>query len=323
MFQVTTLIDQNGKRSSIPVKKEVKDKKEVDTDEIDYQQDFFKAKVGLTVSGQLAVENYACALTNVYTFGPTFRAEHSHTTRHLAEFWMIEPEICFAQLPELFELIEQYIKYCIEYCFKNIEDDMRYFEEIYVANIKDNANKKQDTFSSLTQYLKQITSTAFSKLSYTEAIELLVKEEQSGKYKFKTTPVWGIDLDSEHERYITEKIIQGPTFVYNYPKEIKAFYMKLNDDKKTVMGTDCLLPFIGEIVGGSVREERLDILMQQLKACNLKEEDYQFYLDLRRYGTVPHAGFGLGFERLVMLVTGIENIRDAIPFPRVPGKCDC
>lgn len=200
---------------------------------------------------------------------------------------------------------------------------MKYFEDIYLANNKESDNKKQETFSSLTQYLKQIINTPFTKISYTEAIELLIKEELSGKYKFKTTPVWGIDLDSEHERYITERIIQGPTFVYNYPKEIKAFYMKLNDDKKTVMGTDCLLPFIGEIVGGSVREERLDILLQQLKACNLKEEDYQFYLDLRRYGTVPHAGFGLGFERLVMLVTGIENIRDAIPFPRIPGKCEC
>lgn len=182
---------------------------------------------------------------------------------------------------------------------------------------------KQDTFSSLLAYLRQIVETPFQKISYTEAVEILIREEKEEKIKFKTTPFWGIDLESEHERYISEKIVKGPVFIYNYPKEIKAFYMKLNDDQKTVMGTDCLLPFIGEIVGGSVREERIEVLRKQLQACNLKEEDYKFYMDLRRYGTVPHAGFGLGFERLVMLVTGIENIRDAIPFPRVPGKCDC
>ena len=321
MFQVTNLIDNSGKKSSIPTQIKLVDGKEQSTDDIDYQSDFFKKKASLTVSGQLAVENYACALTNVYTFGPTFRAENSHTSRHLAEFWMIEPEICFAQLPELFVLIESYMKYCIDYCFKNIADDMAYFEDLYK---KSNQNKSQDgSFGSLLEYLKGILSSSFRKISYTEAIEILLKEEAESRHKFKTTPYWGVDLDSEHERYICEKIVKGPVFIYNYPKEIKSFYMKLNDDKKTVQGTDCLLPFIGEIVGGSVREERLDVLQEQLKSCGLNEEDYKFYLDLRRYGTVPHAGFGLGFERMVMLVSGIENIRDAIPFPRVPGKCDC
>ncbi len=321
MFQVTTVIDGDNKKSQIPVQNELVNGKEQPTDQIDYSNDFFKKRAGLTVSGQLAVENYACALTNVYTFGPTFRAENSHTTRHLAEFWMIEPEICFAQLPELFVLIENYMKYCIDYCLKNIADDMVYFEELYQNNIK--SKTTETSFKSLIDYLKGIVNSEFRKISYTEAIEILLKEEADGKYKFKTTPYWGIDLDSEHERYICEKIVKGPVFIYNYPKEIKAFYMKLNDDKKTVQGTDCLLPFIGEIVGGSVREERLDVLQEQIKNCGLKEEDYKFYLDLRRFGTVPHGGFGLGFERMVMLVSGIENIRDAIPFPRVPGKCDC
>ncbi len=321
MFQVTTVIDGDNKKSKVPVQNELVNGKEQPTDQIDYSNDFFKKRAGLTVSGQLAVENYACALTNVYTFGPTFRAENSHTTRHLAEFWMIEPEICFAQLPELFVLIENYMKYCIDYCLKNIADDMVYFEELYQNNIK--SKTTEPSFKSLIEYLKGIVNSEFRKISYTEAIEILLKEEADGKYKFKTTPYWGIDLDSEHERYICEKIVKGPVFIFNYPKEIKAFYMKLNDDKKTVQGTDCLLPFIGEIVGGSVREERLDVLQEQIKNCGLKEEDYKVYLDLRRFGTVPHGGFGLGFERMVMLVSGIENIRDAIPFPRVPGKCDC
>jgi len=281
-------------------------------------KDFFDKKASLTVSGQLAVENYACALTNVYTFGPTFRAENSHTSRHLAEFWMIEPEICFAGMEELFQLIEGYIKFCIDYCFENVPDDLEYFNKMFKEN-----KKEAEGFDDLLEYLKKLSKSQFHRMSYTEAIEYLTDVTKSKKAKFKTKVEWGIDLGSEHERYICEQHFKAPVFLYNYPQKIKAFYMRVNDDNKTVACTDLLLPFIGEVAGGSVREERLDVLEQSIRNFGLLPEDYQYYCDLRKYGTVPHGGFGVGFERLVMLVTGIENIRDAIPFPRYPGHCDC
>ncbi len=318
MFQVTTLIGEEDKISEIP-EEEVEKKK---TGKIDYSKDFFLKKASLTVSGQLAVENYACALTNVYTFGPTFRAENSHTSRHLSEFWMIEPEMCFAGLEELFALIEGYIKFCIDYCFKNINDDITFFNGCYKRNKKKNKNKVEG-FDDLIEYLQRILKSKWKRMSYTDAIEYLEQQVKDKKVKFKEKPFWGMDFGSEHERYICEQYLKAPVFLYNYPKKIKAFYMKVNEDNKTVQGTDLLLPFIGEVVGGSVREERLDVLQKSIKENDLLEEDYKFYLDLRKYGTVPHGGFGLGFERLVMLLTGIENIRDAIPFPRYPGKCEC
>jgi asparaginyl-tRNA synthetase len=322
MFQVTTLIKEDNLVRKIHQKK---DDQKKPTGEIDYKRDFFKKRASLTVSGQLAVENYAHGLTNVYTFGPTFRAEKSHTTRHLSEFWMIEPEMCFITINELFGYIEGYVKFCIDYCLKNIGDDLDYFNMSYKRNMKKNKgkNKNIEGFEDLVLYLKRILESDFKRMSYTEAIEFLQKEVAEKKVKFKEKVFWGMDLASEHERYICEKGIKGPVFLYNYPKEIKAFYMKVNEDKKTVQGTDLLLPFIGEVVGGSIREEDINVLKQSIKDFDLVEEDYAFYLDLRKFGTVPHGGFGLGFERLVMLISGIENIRDAIPFPRYPGSCEC
>lgn len=312
MFQVTTVVPEDGDVSKMALDEKTK--------KITYAKDFFGKKASLTVSGQLAVENYACALTNVYTFGPTFRAENSNTTRHLAEFWMIEPEICFAGLEELLVLIEGYIKFCIDYAFENVRDDLEYFNTVFKRNNKD---KPDQNFADLIVYLQQVRSAPFHRMTYTDAIDYLLKVEEKKEHKFDITPYWGLDLSSEHERYICEKLFKGPTFLYNYPRQIKAFYMKLNDDKKTVQNTDLLLPFIGEVVGGSVREENLDILMEKYADFKLKPEDYKEYTDLRRFGSVPHAGFGVGFERLLMLVTGIQNIRDAIPFPRYPGHCDC
>ena len=313
MFQVTTMLPHDGDVAKIPTDKDKK--------KLQFENDFFKKQASLTVSGQLAVENFACALTNVYTFGPTFRAENSHTTRHLAEFWMIEPEICFAGLDELFALVEGYFKFVIDYALANVADDLEYFNTIFKKNQKD--KKEAADFADLVEYLKKIRSSDFAKISYDEALDYLLKVEANKEFKFKETPHWGIDLGSEHERYICEKLVKGPVFLYNYPKDIKAFYMKANADGKTVQNMDLLLPFIGEVVGGSVREENLDILQQKYKDFNLNPDDYSYYTDLRRFGSVPHAGFGVGFERLIMLVTGAENIRDVIPYPRYPGHCDC
>jgi asparaginyl-tRNA synthetase len=312
MFQVTTAIPESNEVSKIAVDSKL--------GKVDYSKDFFSKKASLTVSGQLAVENYACALTNVYTFGPTFRAENSNTTRHLSEFWMIEPEICFAGLEELLTLIEGYIKFCIDYAFLNIKDDLEYFNGVFKRNNKD---KAETDFADLLVYLQKVRNSSFSRMNYTDAVAYLVKVEERKEHKFEVTPFWGLDLNSEHERYICEKLFKGPVFLYNYPRNIKAFYMKLNDDKTTVQNTDLLLPFIGEVVGGSVREEKLDVLIEKYKDFNINADDYKEYTDLRRFGTVPHAGFGVGFERLLMLITGIQNIRDAIPFPRYPGHCDC
>lgn len=290
MFSVTTLLDKNI--SDIP---------RTESGLIDYSKDFFSSPAYLTVSGQLNGENYACALGSIYTFGPTFRAENSHTTKHLAEFWMIEPEMAFVDLPGNMKIAEEYLKFCIQHTLYKCKDDLEFLQSQYEDG--------------LLERLKNVLDTPFTRVSYTQAVQDLLDSGQT----FKETPYWGIDLTTEHERYLTEKIYGQPIIVYNYPKEIKSFYMKLNEDKRTVAAMDILVPKIGEIIGGSQREENLEILEELIKSHGLNPIDYQWYLDLRRYGTVVHSGFGLGFERLVMFTTGIENIRDSIPYPRYPG----
>jgi asparaginyl-tRNA synthetase len=275
-----------------------------DKGEVELQQDFFGKRAGLTVSGQLNAETMAMAFKKVYTFGPTFRAEDSNTTRHAAEFWMLEPEIAFADLADDMQLAEEMIKFLIQYILRECPEEMEFF------------NKFIDI--SLLEKLESLQKAEFKRMTYTEAVEIL---EKSGN-KFDYPVKWGIDLQTEHERYLTEKIVQGPVFVTDYPKDIKAFYMRLNDDGKTVAAVDLLVPGVGEIIGGSQREERLDVLKQKMAACNLKEKDYWWYLDTRRFGGVPHAGFGLGFERMLMYLTGMANIRDVIPFPRTPKSID-
>lgn len=270
-----------------------------DKGEIDFSKDFFGKKTGLTVSGQLQAEALISGLNQVYTFGPTFRAEKSTTPRHACEFWMLEPEMAFADLKDDMDLAEKMIKYLIKYVLQELPEEMEFF------------NKFIDT--TLLERLDKILKSEFKRITYTEAIEML---EKSGK-KFEYSVKWGIDLQTEHERYISEEVVNGPVFVTDYPKSIKAFYMRLNDDQKTVAAMDLLVPGVGEIIGGSQREERLDILRQRIKDQGLNEEDYWWYLDLRKYGSVKHAGFGLGFERLIMYFSGMTNIRDVIPFPRV------
>jgi asparaginyl-tRNA synthetase len=301
-FAVSTLLGDHCKASDLPVDKDGR---------IDFTKDFFGKRTCMTVSGQLNVETHACALSDVYTFGPTFRAENSNTSRHLAEFWMIEPEICFADLADDMALAEDYVRYCAAYALENCAEDLAYFENEYPAGEK-----------GLTERLRNVVSSEFAQITYTEAVDLLQAHSKAGKVKFERYPEWGADLGSEHERYICEKVNMKPTIVINYPKGIKAFYMKLNDDNATVAAMDILVPKIGELIGGSQREDRLEILEQRCRESGLKPEDMWWYIDLRRYGTVPHAGFGLGFERLIMFVTGLENIRDVIPFPRVPGHAE-
>ena len=274
--------------------------------DIDYSKDFFYRPTFLTVSGQLQAEIYACALTSVYTFGPTFRAENSHTSRHLAEFWMIEPEIAFANLQDDMDCAEDYVKFCCKHLLETCLEDMEFISK---QVDKDAMNR-----------VKNVLAEPFARCSYTESIEILEKAIKEGKKKFENEVFWGCDLASEHERYIAEEVFRKPTIVYNYPKEIKAFYMRLNEDKKTVAAMDILVPRVGELVGGSVREERLEVLQDIIKANGLELDDYKWYLELRKFGTVPHAGFGLGFERLILFCTGIENIREVIPFPRWPGN---
>jgi len=269
---------------------------------IDYTKDFFGQPTYLTCSGQLNVESYCMALSKVYTFGPTFRAENSNTTRHLAEFWMIEPEIAFADLEDSIQLAEQLLKYVCTDILQRYPDDMEFF------------NKWVD--KSCIDRVQQMTTTSFEQLDYTDAIEQLI----NSKKKFDTPVSWGIDLQTEHERYITEQIYKKPVVIKNYPKDIKAFYMRMNDDNKTVAAMDVLLPGVGELIGGSQREERLAALEKRLTECNLPQSDYQWYLDLRRYGSAPHAGFGLGFERLIRYITGVTNLRDLTPFARTPGN---
>ncbi len=271
---------------------------------VDYSQDFFGKNTNLTVSGQLNGETYAMAFRNIYTFGPTFRAENSNTTRHAAEFWMIEPEIAFADLKDDMMLAESMIKYIIRYVLENAPEEMAFFN-----NFIDKG---------LIERLEGVMNSEFGHVTYTEAIEILEKNNDNFDYKVS----WGCDLQTEHERYLTEEIFKRPVFVTDYPKEIKAFYMKLNDDGKTVAAMDCLVPGIGEIIGGSQREDDYEKLSARMKELGLKEEDYDFYLDLRKYGSARHAGFGLGFERCVMYLTGMGNIRDVIPFPRTVNNCD-
>lgn len=354
MFQVTTVLPKPKDKSSlIPITKE---------GSVDYDKDFFKKPSFLTVSGQLAVENFACALSDVYTFGPTFRAENSHTTRHLAEFWMIEPEMCFADIYDDMECGENYLKYCLKWVLENNMDDLEFFDKFVEKG--------------LIERLKQVTESSFTKITYTECIEILKeavtkdkklfveekkkdkeakkkdkkekegkevkesKDDKEGEGKKEKEPqpekepekkeevvdkrniFWGMDMASEHEKYITEVVYKKPCIVYNYPKEIKSFYMRVNEDNKTVAAMDILVPKIGEIIGGSQREERHDVLVEKIKEKGLDKEGYWWYLELRKYGSVPHCGFGLGFERLVMMVTGIDNIRDVIPYPRYPEHAE-
>ena len=290
MFQVTTLDLKH-----VPMTEDGK---------VDYTQDFFGKSTNLTVSGQLNAETFAQAFRNVYTFGPTFRAENSNTARHAAEFWMIEPEIAFADLKDDMVLAESMLKYVIRYVMENAPEEMAFFNN-FVDKV-------------LIDRLNSVVSSDFGHVTYTEAIEILEKNNDNFDYKVS----WGCDLQTEHERYLTEQIFKKPVFVTDYPKEIKAFYMKMNEDGKTVAAMDCLVPGIGEIIGGSQREDDYDKLLARMKELGMKEEDYKFYLDLRKYGSTRHAGFGLGFERCVMYLTGVANIRDAIPFPRTVGNCD-
>ncbi len=290
MFKVTTLDLNNPPKTK--------------AGEIDYSKDFFGKSAGLTVSGQLNAECFALAFKNVYTFGPTFRAEKSYTNRHASEFWMIEPEIAFADLKDDMNLARDMVKYVIKDVLEKCPEEMAFFN-----NFMDKG---------LIERLQGIVNSEFATVTYTEAIKLL--EEHKDEFQF---PVyWGADLQTEHERYLTEKIFNKPVFVTDYPKEIKAFYMRLNDDGKTVAAVDLLVPGVGEIIGGSQREERLDLLVERIKELGLREEDYWWYLDLRRYGGVKHAGYGLGFERLIMYLTGMQNIRDVIPFARTTGNAD-
>ncbi|KAK9937730.1 hypothetical protein M0R45_014502 [Rubus argutus] len=275
--------------------------------QIDYTRDFFARQAFLTVSGQLQVESYACALSSVYTFGPTFRAENSHTSRHLAEFWMVEPELAFAELKDDMNCAEAYVKYLCQWLLDNCLDDMEFICRQFDKTCIDR--------------LRMVASTPFVRITYTEAVELLIDAVKNGK-KFDNHVEWGIDLASEHERFLTEVKFQKPVIVYNYPKGIKAFYMRLNDDSKTVAAMDVLVPKVGELIGGSQREERYDVIHSRIAEMGLPIEPYEWYLDLRRFGTVKHAGFGLGFERMLLFATGIDNIRDVIPFPRYPGRAD-
>ena len=290
MFQVTTMDLAN-----VPKK---------DDGTVDFSQDFFGKPTNLTVSGQLNAETYAMAFRNVYTFGPTFRAENSNTTRHAAEFWMIEPEMAFADLNDNMAVAEGMLKYVIRYVLENAPAEMNFFNQFVDKGLLDRLN--------------HVLNSEFGHVTYTEAIKLL--EEHNDKFDYKV--FWGCDLQTEHERYLTEEIFKKPVFVTDYPKEIKAFYMKLNEDGKTVAAMDCLVPGIGEIIGGSQREDSYDKLLGRMKELGLREEDYGFYLDLRKYGSVRHSGFGLGFERCVMYLTGMGNIRDVVPFPRTVNNCD-
>ncbi len=290
MFRVTTLDMAN-----VPKTKE---------GQVDYSEDFFNKETSLTVSGQLNGETYAMAFRNIYTFGPTFRAENSNTTRHAAEFWMIEPEIAFADLKDDMMLAESMLKYVIKYVMEHAKEELEFFNQFVDKGLMERLNT--------------VANSDFGRITYTEAIEIL--EKHNDEFDFKVS--WGCDLQTEHERYLTEQIFKKPVFVTDYPKDIKAFYMKLNEDNKTVAAMDCLVPGIGEIIGGSQREDDYDKLIARMDEMGLEKEEYDFYLDLRKYGSARHAGFGLGFERCIMYLTGMSNIRDVIPFPRTVGNCE-
>ncbi len=290
MFQVTTLDLKN-----IPKNKE---------NQIDFKEDFFGKATNLTVSGQLDGETFAQAFRNIYTFGPSFRAENSNTSRHAAEFWMIEPEIAFADLNDDMDLAENMLKYVIQYVMEHAPEEMEFFQSFIDKG--------------LVERLENVLKSDFARITYTEAIGILEKKNSTFEYQVS----WGCDLQTEHERYLTEQVYKRPVFVTDYPKEIKAFYMKLNEDGKTVAAMDCLVPGIGEIIGGSQREDDYELLIKRIEECKLNPSDYEFYLDLRRFGSTRHAGFGLGFERCVMYLTGMSNIRDVIPFPRTVNNCE-
>ncbi|MBU3820878.1 asparagine--tRNA ligase [Flavobacteriaceae bacterium XHP0103] len=293
-----------------------------DNGKVDYSKDFFGKETNLTVSGQLEAETYAMSLGKVYTFGPTFRAENSNTSRHLAEFWMIEPEVAFMDLAGNMDLAESFLKYVIKYILDNNREDLEFLNQRLLDEDKTKPQAERSEMS-LLEKLNFVTENNFTRLSYTEAIDILRNSKPNKKKKFKyIIEEWGADLQSEHERFLVEKHFKCPVILYDYPANIKAFYMRLNEDGKTVRAMDILFPGIGEIVGGAQREERLDILKQRMAAINIPEEDLWWYLDLRKYGTAVHSGFGLGFERLVMFATGMSNIRDVIPFPRTPQNAE-
>ena len=290
MFRVTTMDMENVPKT--------------ENGAVDYTQDFFGKETSLTVSGQLNAETYAQAFGNVYTFGPTFRAEHSNTTRHAAEFWMLEPEMAFADLEDDMDLAEDMLKYVINYVMENAPEEMNFFNSFVDKGLIDR--------------LTNVATSEFARITYTDAIEILKKHND--KFEFKVS--WGIDLQTEHERYLTEEVYKRPVFVTDYPKDIKAFYMKQNPDGKTVAAVDCLVPGIGEIIGGSQREDDYEKLATRMEELGMKTEDYGFYMDLRKYGSTRHAGFGLGFERCIMYLTGMGNIRDVVPFPRTVNNCE-
>ena len=308
MFRVTSFEDNKA-----PV---------TDEGEIDYSKDFFGKETNLTVSGQLEAEAYAMALGKVYTFGPTFRAENSNTTRHLAEFWMIEPEVAFMDLDGNMDLAEDFIKSVLTYVLEHCEEDLAFLNERFVQEEKTKPQLQRSDLS-LLEKLKFVANNNFKRVSYTEAIDILRNSKPNKKKKFQY-PIneWGTDLQSEHERFLVEKHFKCPVILFDYPANIKAFYMRLNEDGKTVRAMDVLFPGIGEMVGGAQREERYDVLVAKMKAMNIDEKEPWWYLDLRKFGTAVHSGFGLGFERLVQFTTGMGNIRDAIPFPRTPQNAD-
>jgi asparaginyl-tRNA synthetase len=307
MFRVTTLDPINP-----PLTEEGK---------VDYKEDFFGKETNLTVSGQLEGELGAMALSKVYTFGPTFRAENSNTTRHLAEFWMIEPEVAFNELVDNMDLAEDFTKFCIKYALDNCADDIAFLEKRLIEEEK-NKKKEEQSELSLSEKLRFVTENEFERLTYTEAIDILLNSKAHKNGKFVYPVEWGIDLQSEHERYLVEKHFKKPVILTNYPKDIKAFYMKLDEDGKTVRAMDVLFPGIGEIIGGSQREDDYAKLLQRTKEVGIEEESIWWYLETRQFGSAPHAGFGLGFERLVLFVTGMSNIRDVIPFPRTPKTAE-
>ncbi|MDC8105163.1 asparagine--tRNA ligase [Chryseobacterium sp. PTM-20240506] len=289
---------------------------------IDYSQDFFGKQTNLTVSGQLEGETAAMGLGRIYTFGPTFRAENSNTTRHLAEFWMVEPEVAFNNLEDNIDLAEDFLKYVIQYVLDNCKDDLEFLDKRFAEEQKAKPEKERAK-EGLIEKLQNVVAKRFMRVSYTEAIEILLnsKENKKGKFQFPIES-WGADLQSEHERFLVEKHFESPVVLFDYPKDIKAFYMRLNDDNKTVGAMDVLFPGIGEIIGGSEREERIEVLRQKMKEMHVEEEELWWYMDTRKFGSVPHSGFGLGLERLVLFVTGMTNIRDVIPFPRTPKSAE-
>lgn len=308
MFQVTTL--------------PLNDVPKTEEGEVDFKQDFFDKPTNLTVSGQLEAELGALALSDVYTFGPTFRAENSNTSRHLAEFWMIEPEVAFCDLSDNMDLAEDMLKYIIQYVLDHNREDLEFLDNRLVQEEKSKPQHQRSPMA-LIEKLEFCLANEFERVSYTEAIRILMNSKQNKKKKFQfVIEEWGADLQSEHERFLVEKHFKKPVILYDYPKQIKSFYMRMNDDGNTVGAMDILFPGIGEIIGGSQREERYDVLLERMKEMNIPEEEMSWYLDTRKFGTCPHAGFGLGFERMILFVTGMSNIRDVIPFPRYPGSAE-